>query len=65
MSCLFRKGENTDSKVEVRGIAICVGFHPERLEESKEKIKELLICATINTATNGQIFTKEWTNWCV
>ena len=40
--CLFEEGENTTDRIEVEGITRRFGFHPQRLEEHRELIGDLL-----------------------
>lgn len=40
--CLFKEGESTENAVKAQGAVMSLGFHPERLEASREAIKELL-----------------------
>ncbi len=40
--CLFKDGENTDNKVIAEGIMNNFGFNPERLEENKQNILDML-----------------------
>ena len=42
LDCLFREGEDTTNHVEVKGITLNIGFHPERLESHREEIKQML-----------------------
>lgn len=41
-SCLFKEGENTTGYVEAHAVRLRVGFHPVRIEENREAIKEML-----------------------
>ena len=43
MACLFKNGEDTKNAVKVHGVMMEVGFHPERLEENRFTIIELLL----------------------
>ena len=40
---LFQAGEDTEDRVEARGIMTNVGFHPQRLESHRDAIRELLL----------------------
>src|SRR5258708_3941915 len=40
--CMFTEGEPTDNPITAQGVVLNVGFHRERLEAAKPKIKELL-----------------------
>lgn len=40
--CLFEEGENTTDRIEVEGITRRFGFHPQRLEEHRELLVDLL-----------------------
>lgn len=40
--CLFQEGEDTSKHVLAKGLVVNVGFHPGRLEASKNEIVELL-----------------------
>ncbi|EMJ59882.1 hypothetical protein [Leptospira sp. P2653] len=42
LKCLFLEGEDTTNFVKAEGVAITIGFHPERLRTNKTQIKELL-----------------------
>lgn len=42
MDCLFKDGEDTSNHVVAEGITGKVGFHPERLENHRKEIEELL-----------------------
>lgn len=42
LACLFKEGEDTANHVKAEGIVTRVGFHPQRLEEHKAEIAELL-----------------------
>ena len=43
IACLFKEGEDTSNAVKVHGVMMNVGFHPQRLEENRFKITELLL----------------------
>jgi hypothetical protein len=40
--CLFREGEDVSNVVLVDGITVNVGFHPDRLNQNRTQIIELL-----------------------
>lgn len=42
MKCLFKNGEPHEGYVEARGVTLHIGFHPERLEENRQKILSML-----------------------
>lgn len=42
MDCLFKDGEDTTNHIKVVGITMNVRFHPQRLEEKRELVQELL-----------------------
>jgi len=42
MDCLFKDGEDTSNLVRVEGIFSNFGFHPDRLENHKHEIVEML-----------------------
>lgn len=42
LECLWGDEENTEGAKLIEGVMMKVGFHPEKLEENKEKIVELL-----------------------
>lgn len=42
LACLFNEGEDTINAIIVHGVMMKVGFHPERLEENRLAITELL-----------------------
>lgn len=41
--CLFKEEEDKTNFIAAEGITVKVGFHPGRIQENKEKIKELLM----------------------
>lgn len=41
-ACLFHDGEDTSTRVKVECITQSFGFHPERLEEQRPVIEEML-----------------------
>lgn len=51
--CLFKQDENKDNKIIVEGIVHAYGFHPGRISEKKEVIKELLLELPIAFMKNG------------
>uniref|UniRef100_A0A6M3ISC2 Uncharacterized protein n=2 Tax=viral metagenome TaxID=1070528 RepID=A0A6M3ISC2_9ZZZZ len=42
VDCLFKEGENSENAIKVEGITHNIGFHPERIKEHSNEIKELL-----------------------
>ena len=42
LKCLFKDGEDTSNHIEVEGVMLKIGFNPERVEENKTKIIEML-----------------------
>lgn len=42
LDCLFKDGEPTDKHVLAEGLTCTVGFHPQRLEDHKEEVKQIL-----------------------
>ena len=42
MDCLYKDGEDTTGFVKVDGVVRQFGFHPQRLEEKRELVKDLL-----------------------
>ena len=42
VDCLFKDGEDTEGYVEVEGVQLHVGFHPERLEGHRKEIEDML-----------------------
>jgi hypothetical protein len=42
LKCLFKDGEDTSNHVLAEAVMLKVGFHPQRLEENRSKIEELL-----------------------
>jgi hypothetical protein len=42
MDCLFNEGEDTTNQVKVEGIVNKFGLHPQRLEEKRELVTDLL-----------------------
>jgi hypothetical protein len=41
--CLFKEGEDTTGNVAVEGVIMNIGFHPGRLAEKGEEIRDLLM----------------------
>jgi len=42
MECLFKEGEDTSRAIIVHGVKLHIGFHPERLEDYKPDIADLV-----------------------
>lgn len=42
MNCLFDEGESTEGYIAAQGVSLNIGFHPQRVEENKEVINEML-----------------------
>jgi len=42
MDCLFRDGEKTDNHVLVKAVMASYGFHPKRLEQHRQDVREML-----------------------
>lgn len=42
LSCLFKEGEEQSGAVIVPGLTIRVWFHPQRLEEQREKLVQMI-----------------------
>lgn len=42
LKCLFKDGEDTGNGIDVEGVIVNVKFNPERIEENKAKIIEML-----------------------
>lgn len=42
LSLLFKDGEPHDTAVVAEGVMVKVGFHPERLEAARDKVKAML-----------------------
>ncbi len=42
MACLFKNGEPTENHIAASGVMIKIGFSPERIEENKETISQML-----------------------
>ena len=41
--CLFKRGENTSNYIEAHAITIRIGFHPQRIEEKRKDIDDMLL----------------------
>lgn len=41
--CLFKQGEDTTNYIESCAVMMRVGFHPERIEEKRKDIEEMLL----------------------
>lgn len=42
MECMYESGENTDNHVLGEGVIQRIGFHPDRLQQHKHTIREML-----------------------
>lgn len=42
LACLYKEGEDTSNHVKAEGITCLVGFNPDRLEEHRAEISEML-----------------------
>jgi len=43
IACLFKEGEDTSKALTVNGVMMKVGFNPERIEQNRFAITELLL----------------------
>jgi hypothetical protein len=58
LKCLFKDGEDTSNAKIVHGVMMNVGFHPERLEENKADIIDMLSQCHPNFMSNSE--SKGW-----
>lgn len=65
LSCLYKKGEDASNALIVQGVKLKVGFNPERIQENKTEIENLLSQCHTNFFDSSEA--KGWTflNFCL